>query len=203
MASKARSQVEIEKSTPRKEHKDRSSFRLRAPTADWLRRRVFHDPSSQLGIEAYDTTGESVVSLAEGRTQYVESATISPDGSKVAFSSYRGTPYAWDTANGGAVTQLLPDGVSGGLSLAFSPDGSRVACGLRNGEVYICALGQDVSAHGPLMGHTTDVYSVVFSSDGLHLASGSSDRTVRVWDVQTGQPVGTPFKGHTVEILCI
>ncbi|KAF8670649.1 WD40 repeat-like protein [Rhizoctonia solani] len=168
----------------------RDGRRLVAPTAD--------------SIEVYDTTtGESVVSLAEERTKYVDYVAISPDGSKVAFSRDGGTPYVWDTANGGAVTQLLPDGVSGGYSLAFSPDGSRIACGLENGEVYICASGQGVSSHGPLTGHTRDVYSVVFSSDGLHLASGSWDNTVRVWDVQTGQPVGTPFEGHTDSVLAV
>ncbi|CAE6485734.1 unnamed protein product [Rhizoctonia solani] len=168
----------------------RDGRRLVAPTAD--------------SIGVYDTTtGESVVSLAEERTKYVNYVAISPDGSKVAFSSYGGTPYVWDTANGGAVTQLLPDGVSGGRSLAFSHDGSRVACGLMNGEVYICALGQDVSSYGPLTAHTKCIHSVVFSSDGLHLASGSWDKTVRVWDVQTGQPVGTPFEGHAAQVWSV
>ncbi|GAB1521047.1 hypothetical protein RhiTH_004138 [Rhizoctonia solani] len=168
----------------------RDGRRLVVPTAD--------------SIEVCDTTtGESVVSLAEERTKNVDYVAISPDGSKVAFSSYGGTPYVWDTANGGAVTQLLPGGVSGGHSLAFSPDGSRVACGLENGKVYVCALEQDVSALGPLMGHTSYVNSVVFSSDGLHLASGSYDKTVRVWDVQTGQPVSTPLEGHTGPVCSV
>ncbi|KAF8751704.1 WD40 repeat-like protein, partial [Rhizoctonia solani] len=89
------------------------------------------DPGNS--IEVYDTTtGESVLSLAEERTKNVNCVAISPDGSKVAFSSSDGAAYVWDIANGGTVTQLLPDGVSG-QSLTFSPDGSRVACGMANG----------------------------------------------------------------------
>ncbi|KAF8751703.1 WD40 repeat-like protein [Rhizoctonia solani] len=143
----------------------RDGRRLVAPTAD--------------SIEVYDTTtGESVVSLAEERTKYVNCVAISPDGSKVAFSSSDSAAYVWDIANGGAVTHLLPDV----QSLAFSPDGSRLACGLMGRRV--CLLSR-----------------VLF--DGLHLASGSSDKTVRVWDVQTGQPVGTPFEGHTGPVLSV
>ncbi|QRW23157.1 peptidase C14 [Rhizoctonia solani] len=169
----------------------RDGRRLVAPTAD--------------SIDVYDTTtGDIALSLTEERTKYIDYVAISPDGSKVAFSSRGDTSYMWDTAKGGTVTRLLPDGVFGGRSLSFSPDGSRVACGLKTGEVYICVLGQAVNIHGPLTGHTTYVTSVVFSSDGLRLASASNDKTIQLWNVQTGRPVGTPFEGHTAEVwsLC-
>ncbi|CAE6493505.1 unnamed protein product, partial [Rhizoctonia solani] len=169
----------------------RDGRRLVAPTAD--------------SIDVYDTTtGDIALSLTEERTKYIDYVAISPDGSKVAFSSRGDTSYMWDTAKGGTVTRLLPDGVFGGRSLSFSPDGSRIACGLKNGEVYICVLGQAVNIHGPLTGHTTYVTSVVFSSDGLRLASASNDKTIQLWNVQTGRPVGTPFEGHTAEVwsLC-
>ncbi|KAF8695736.1 WD40 repeat-like protein, partial [Rhizoctonia solani] len=168
----------------------RDGRRLVAPTTD--------------SIEVYDTTtGESVLSLAEERTKNVNCVAISPDGSKVAFSSSDGAAYVWDVASGGTVTQLLPDGVSSGHSLTFSPHGSRVACRMANGGVCICALGQDVSAHGPFTSLTSCVTSVVFSFDGLHFAYGLFNNTVRAWDVQTGQPVGMPFEGRSrVRSVC-
>ncbi|ELU36529.1 peptidase C14 [Rhizoctonia solani AG-1 IA] len=168
----------------------RDGRRLAAPSAD--------------SINLYDTTtGESMLNLTEERTKNVYYVAISPDGSKVAFCTSDSAPYLWDTANEGTVTELLPDGMSGGRSLAFSPDGSHVACGLRKGEVYICTLGQEVSSHGPLRGHTTFVTSVMFSSDGLYLVSGSKDKIVRVWDVQAGQPVCTPFEGHIASVWSV
>ncbi|KAF8751466.1 WD domain, G-beta repeat [Rhizoctonia solani] len=168
----------------------RDGRRLAIPTGD--------------NIEVYDTTtGESLLKFNEKRTENLSCVAMSPDGSKVAFSSHEGIPYLLDTSNGGAVTELFPDTTSSCCSLAFSPDGSRIACGMENGDVHIYVLGRETSSHGPLKGHIDRVTSVAFSPDSLRVASGSVDKTARVWDVQTGQPVGTPFEGHISGIYSV
>ncbi|KAF8748944.1 WD40 repeat-like protein [Rhizoctonia solani] len=168
----------------------RDGRRLAAPSAD--------------SINLYDTTtGESMLNLTEERTKNVYYVAISPDGSKVAF-----------------FTELLPDGMSGGRSLAFSPDGSHVACGLRKGEscflptvclisgskdkivrVWDVQAGQPVCT--PFEGHIASVWSVCYCLTDSRVASGSSDKTIRVWDPQTGKTVLGPLTGHSNGVSCV
>ncbi|KAJ1305552.1 hypothetical protein OPQ81_000555 [Rhizoctonia solani] len=147
-------------------------------------------------IEVFDTaTGGSIFNLTDERK--VRSVAISPDGSQIAFSCDDSTTNIWDTRDGGASTDLLPDRRLDIRSIAFSPNQLWIALGSSDGEISICSLEQRELVLGPLEGHTKCVNSVAFSPDSLYLASGSKDQTVCVWDTETGHIIGKPFQGHT------
>jgi WD40 repeat protein/serine/threonine protein kinase len=119
-----------------------------------------------------------------GHTGPVTSVTFSPDGKRMASSSYDHTTRVWDAQTG----QELFSRKGGGNNVAFSPDGKR----LSNGEkVWDAQTGQElVTIKGAGDG-------VTFSPDGKRLATTSKDdsNTLKVWDAQTGHDLFT-IKGH-------
>lgn len=110
---------------------------------------------------------------------------FSPDGGRLAASSYNGRVHIWEVATGELVHTLY--GHSGvPYSIAWSPDGTQLATGGGDSLVLVwdTATGQALKA---LKGHTFNVNSVVWSQDGSKILSASADSTVRLWDAETGE----------------
>ncbi|MFQ5968218.1 MAG: WD40 repeat domain-containing protein, partial [Acidimicrobiia bacterium] len=113
----------------------------------------------------------------------VRSATVSPDGRRLAYATEGGAVEIWSvgTPDGSLADvetiqrwQILEVSGSAVNDVAFSPDGNRLATGSADGVVQIwdVASGADLLAIALHDGAVTDVE---FSRDGRYLATGGSD----------------------------
>ncbi|MGD2146783.1 MAG: adenylate/guanylate cyclase domain-containing protein [Anaerolineae bacterium] len=143
-----------------------------------------------------------------GHTDMVQDVAYSPDGTRLATSSWDGTAKVWDALSGEELLTL--EGHSGWVySVAFSPDGARIATGGRDGTVKIwdasalldtdleppvAAAGQELMT---LSGHGDRVWHTTFSPDGVRIATSSGDGTARVWDSASGEEL-LRLKGEEV-----
>ena len=132
-----------------------------------------------------------------GHADWVNSASFSPDGERVATASYDQTARVWNAATGQVVAKLV--GHSGDVySVAFSPDGQRVvtASADKAARVWYATTGQVIAK---LVGHSDDVNRVAFSPDGQLVATASFDRTARVWNAVNGQLIAK-LAGHSGDV---
>ena len=110
----------------------------------------------------------------------VRSVAFSPDGTRLATSSYDDRVRVWDAASGEKLLEVRTDILT---MVAFSPDGTRLAVGGGFGvQVWDAASGEkllEVRVEGV-------VASVAFSPDGTRLAAGSWKHTAQVLDAASG-----------------
>ena len=94
-----------------------------------------------------------------------DSASFSPDGSRIVTGSCDRTAKVWDAKSGAEVLTLKghTDWVN---SASFSPDGSRIVTGSQDktAKVWDAKSGAEVLT---LKGHTSLVRSASFSPDGI------------------------------------
>jgi eukaryotic-like serine/threonine-protein kinase len=130
----------------------------------------------------------------KGHTNFVASASFSPDGSRVLTGSFDRTAKIWD-ATSGADLLTLKGHADHVRSASFSRDGSRIvtASDDQTAKVWDAESGAEVLT---LKGHTGFVHSASFSPDGLRIVTASQDNTAKVWDAKSGAEVLT-LKGHT------
>jgi WD40 repeat protein len=130
---------------------------------------------------------------------------FSPDGRRLATSSYEGHVQMWDAQTGQPLT-FHPNGIRGG-ELAFSPDGRRLAAVAghlsvhpdQEVKVWDSHSGKEILS---LHGHVGGLRGIAYSPDGRRLASAGLDQTVKVWDATTGQLVLT-LRGHIDNIFSV
>ncbi|KAJ3507945.1 hypothetical protein NLJ89_g6019 [Agrocybe chaxingu] len=133
----------------------------------------------------------------EEHKSIVSSVAFSPDGRRIASSSWDRTICIWDAATG-TILKGPFEGHTGPVnSVAFSPDGKCIISGSFDATIRVWDAETGKTVVGPIKGHTGDVNSVAFSPDGSRVVSGSDDETVRIWDTETGKPVGEPLWGYT------
>lgn len=121
----------------------------------------------------------------------------SPDGARVACSSWNGSAYVFDVASGAQVLELpLPDeGTYNALnSIGFSPDGRFLVAGSkdRTARVWDAASGEPLAT----LRHEGWVTGTAFAPDGSRLATASHDGLIRLWDPTTWKHTAT-LRGHT------
>ena len=133
--------------------------------------------------ELFNETRISLRNLTpEGHIGTVTNVSFSPNGRKLASSSYDYTVRIWDLESGNS--QVLEGHIYATSSVAFSLDGILLASGSEDNTVRVWNL--ENGKNKVLEGHSGVVNSVSFSPDGRQLASGSSDMTIRVWDLDSG-----------------
>jgi WD40 repeat protein len=132
----------------------------------------------------WDLASGKAVRILEGRTSWVLSLAVSPDGRHIVGGRRDGVVRVWDLASGEAVGTLKghTDWVR---SVAVTPDGRHIISGGddRTVRVWDLASGEAVRT---FEGRTNSVLSVAVTPDGRHVVAGGGDRMIRVWDLGTG-----------------
>jgi WD40 repeat protein len=136
--------------------------------------------------------------IPEGHTDYIYSATYSPDGNKLLTASGDKTAKLWDIKSG-KLLHSFQGHTDVVRSANFSPDGLSIVTGSDDNT----SIEWDTQT-GKLLYDFKDkaeVRSVVYSPDGKKIATGNDNYTVNVWDAQTnkliyvikgGDPVFSP-----------
>ncbi|KAF8803111.1 WD40 repeat-like protein [Phlegmacium glaucopus] len=146
-------------------------------------------------------TWDACEAVLEGHSDYVWSASFSPDGSRVvSAASNDKIVRIWNAFTGEPEVVLEGHSDSVGSAL-FSPDGSRVVSASKDKTVRIWnAFTGELEA--VFEGHSGPVSSAVFSPDGSHVVSGSYDKTVRLWNAVTGKSEAV-LEGHIHQVLYV
>ncbi|MFG5121782.1 WD40 repeat domain-containing protein [Methylorubrum sp. POS3] len=133
-------------------------------------------------------------------------AVFSPDGSRVASSSYgvwAETDNAlrlWEIGTGQLIRTF--EGHKGRVtSVAFSPDGNHVLSGSEDKTLRLWETdtGRFIRS---FEGHQDGVNAVAFSKDGRRVLSGDGDGKLRLWEANTGQLLQA-IEGHELAILSV
>ena len=170
-------------------HRRKSTRRRSAPTAR------ASSPRVMTGRRRSGTPGPAPRSSpSRGTPTHVQSASFSPDGSRIVTGSCDGTAKVWDAQIGAEVLTLKGHaGVV--LRRRSAPTGRASSPELRQDGK---GLGRQDRRRGPrLKGHTQRLISASFSPDGSRIVTASAaDNTAKVWDAKTGAEI-LAFKGQS------
>jgi WD40 repeat protein len=135
-----------------------------------------------------------------GHQDFVLSVAWSPDGSKLATTSWDRTAKVWDASTGREL-RTLRGHQHYVYSAAWSPDSSKLATVSWDHTVKMweVSTGRELLT---LRGHRSRVYKVAWSPDGSKLATASWDHTAKVWEASTGREVLT-LRGHQDALLAV
>lgn len=144
--------------------------------------------------------------LYRGHSSIVTAVAWSPNGKRVASTSYDGSVQVWDATTGRHVLRYLGHtNAKGGdpvvWSVAWSPDGTQIVSAGNDytAQVWDATTGKTVLTYN---GHSGIVHAVAWSPDGKQIASASYDTTVQVWNAATGKGILT-YSGHSREVLTV
>jgi eukaryotic-like serine/threonine-protein kinase len=122
-----------------------------------------------------------------GHSSTVLSVAFSPDGARVATSSFDSSIRLWDATSGQNTATLR--GHEGAVDqVIFSPDGTRIASRGSDRIIKIWDVRSgDVIA--TLEGHQDYVVGIAFNQDGKQLVSAGSTATIIRWDTSSGKEI--------------
>lgn len=135
-----------------------------------------------------------VTSASNGKWGYPNCIAVSPNGKRIAFSSWGGTIRVWDRERDVLVCGPFKSGYVN--SLTFSLDGKHIASGGSDIRVWNAETGELTGKllFGPFDSRTFS-RSIAYRPRGRHVASGYTDNTVRIRNLETGRY--EVFEGHT------
>jgi len=127
-----------------------------------------------------------------GHTGYLNTATVSPDGSLCASGGKDGTARLWDLNEGKHLYSLEAGDIIN--SLIFSPNRYWLCAATDSGikiwdlesKSVVAELNKDAQEFQAKHGKTPQALSLAWSADGNTLYSGYSDSVIRVWSVLRG-----------------
>jgi WD40 repeat protein len=128
---------------------------------------------------------------------------FSPDGEKIALSSWGGPLYLFDTVKFKSTGSVTPNIVLQAHSnhvraLAFSPDGKILASGDDDDQILLWNMDEASTSYGQPIGspvklHNAYIQNLEFGLDGKTIVSGDVKRTIRIWDVETSDVLDSLF----------
>jgi len=140
--------------------------------------------ANEYAVRIVDAQSGQLVSSFLGHTCRLVDVAWSPDGTKIASSSFNGDTFVWDALTGNLLVEANFR-TEIGVSVSWSPDGSKIASTLSGGDYAIVwsAVNGDVLFNTPA--HTEFTTYADWSPDGLKIATSSLDDTVTIYDLQT------------------
>ncbi|MBQ2097815.1 MAG: PD40 domain-containing protein, partial [Bacteroidales bacterium] len=114
-----------------------------------------------------------------GHTDYVTSASFSPDGRYIVSASVDRTVRIWDAKTGQQVGNPLEGHTAYVNSASFSPDGRYIVSASYDKTVRIwdAKTGHQVQTL-----NCKDPITAIFSPDGRHIMSVDIYGTIKIWD---------------------
>ena len=135
--------------------------------------KVAHTPEAEDALHAAVQASRLRLSLDvdEEGTFMVD---FTPDGQRLASSSWNGRAQVWDVQTGEKLLDLP------GSSVAYSPDGGLLAAGLLTGtvQIYDGTTGIILTS----LDIPGQLNRLLFSPDGSYLAASSISDTVKIWE---------------------
>jgi len=121
----------------------------------------------------------------------VNTASFSPDGTRVVTASKDDTARVWDARTGEAITPPLPheDDV---WRASFSPDGRFVISSGRDKTARVWDAASGKSIH--VLKHADGVTAASFNPGGDRILTASWDGTAQIWNAATGERATPPLK---------
>jgi guanine nucleotide-binding protein subunit beta-2-like 1 protein len=120
-----------------------------------------------------------LVNTLKGHTGYINTVTVSPDGSLCASGGKDGTAMLWDLNDGRMLYSLDAGDIIN--SLVFSPNRYWLCVGTDSG-IKVWDLESKALIHvANLEKNNPGCRSLAWSFDGAILYAGYTDNTVRVW----------------------
>ncbi|MBA3485558.1 MAG: PQQ-binding-like beta-propeller repeat protein, partial [Pirellulales bacterium] len=125
----------------------------------------------------------------------VDSADISPDGSRVVTGSWDRSAKTWDAETGKVLVKL--DGVHEGYvnSACYSPDGTRILTASDDGTARLWNAADGKPLEPVYRNHEGRIRQACFSPDGSKVLTVGNDKTAKIVDAATGE-VLHPLEGH-------
>ena len=125
----------------------------------------------------------------------VDSADVSPDGSRVVTGSWDRSAKIWDAATGKVLLKL--DGVHEGYinSACFSPDGKSVLTASDDGTARLWNVADGKPTEPVFRPHEGRIRQAVFSPDGKLVLTVGNDKTAKIVDAATGNVLHS-LEGH-------
>ena len=127
--------------------------------------------------------GQVVGQPMTGHLESIQDIVFSPDGKRLASSSFDKTSILWDIATGESLHPPLSNGNTRALVSAFSPDGAVLATAGTDGKITLWDVATGESIAPPLKGNSNWIRDLVFTPNGKTLIAGSADGALMVWDV--------------------
>jgi WD40 repeat protein/tetratricopeptide (TPR) repeat protein len=143
-------------------------------------------------VKLWDAGSGRELHTLRGHTSGVRSVAFSPDGQRLASTSWDKTVKLWEASSGRELLTLHGH-TEGVISVAFSPDGQRLASASADKTVKLWEAGSSRQLL-TLRGHTSRVRSVAFNPDGQRLFSQDVLGKTLAWDTNTGAPLPLPGK---------
>ena len=135
-----------------------------------------------------------------GTHRSLERATLSPDGTLVATTTWQGKGIRiWSVADGKLVHELLPDGIDPAVS--FSPDGCWFAASTRQGQ-FIWQVSNWQRRELPEGSETGHRGALAFSPDSRYLLTNHSRALPRLVDVKTLEVLAVLDSGDSALGIC-
>jgi WD40 repeat protein len=137
----------------------------------------------QGSVKIYDLESGSVLSHHFESTNWLWSATFSPDGRFAATANADGLVYVFEASNLEEICRLPHTTLVN--SARFSPDGLRIVTACNDGFTRVWNL-HTRKVELCLTQHARLVNFADFSPDGRLIVTTSQDNTARIWDAETG-----------------
>lgn len=139
-------------------------------------------------VNVFDLSTCKLRTKLKGHTGYVNSVTVSPDGSLCASGGKDGVALLWDLGEGRHLSSLDAGDIIN--ALVFSPNrywlcaATATSIKLWDLESKVCVdeLSPDLPAKGP-KAMPVQCISLAWSADGSTLFAGYTDNVIRVWAV--------------------